>query len=67
MPRHYNRDHSGELHLLGGQRVQKISLGPSTSPQCQNDAKATAFLPMQIIPEKKEGEEGNIQVTEYLT
>ena len=22
---------------------------------------------MQIIPEKKEGEEGNIQVTEYLT
>ena len=51
---------SDELHLLGGHQVQKTSLGPNTPPQRQGDAKATVFLPTQIIPEEKEGEEWNI-------
>ena len=61
------RDHSRELHLPGGQQVQKTSLRPNTAPQCQDDAKATAFLPMQLIPEKKNEEEENSQVIEYVT
>lgn len=61
------RDHSSELHLPGGQQVQKTSLGPNSAPQSQDDAKATAFLPMQLIPEKKNREEENSQVIEYFT
>lgn len=61
------RDHSRELHLPGGQQVQKTSLGPNTAPQCQDDTKATAFLPVQLIPEKKNGEEEKSLVIEcYL-
>lgn len=67
MSRHYNRDQTDELQLLGCQQVQKTSLGPKTPTQSQNDAKATIFLQTQIIPEEEEGEEGNSQPTEYLT
>ena len=63
--RHLQR--SPYRHLPGGQQVQKTSLGPNTAPQCQDDAKATAFLPMQLIPEKKNEEEENSQVIEYVT
>ena len=61
------RDRSSELHLPGGQQVQKTSLGPNSAPQCQDDAKATAFLPMQLIQEKKNIEGENSQVIEYFT
>lgn len=64
MPGHYSRDDSGELHVTGGQQVQKAS---NTLPQWQDNAKATAFLPTQIIPKEKEGENMNLKLTEYLT
>ena len=67
VPGHDDRDDAGNLRFLGDQQAPKTLLGPNTCPQSQDKIKAAGFLPMQIIPEKKEEEVGRIQVTKYLT
>ena len=67
MSKNYNRDQTEELRLLGCQQVQKTSLGPNMSSQCQDDAKATTFLLTEIIAEEMEEKEGISQLTENLT